>query len=173
VHFHERLLALNIPSLYDDYGPGTHAWPYWTRDLKWSIGAIMEAFRHPPPEPTRVTYTIADAQYSVYGWSVTMHRTAEEFSTLSEASSHGFALAGSGSGTVVTPPKFVPGASYKLTLHGDYGSSIATTVADPEGRLHIEVPLGPPNPYQQYTAEAMAAGTAVYTTSVAIAKSAT
>ena len=170
VHFHNRLLALDIPSLYDDYGPGTHAWPYWTRDLKWSIGPIMEAFAHPPREPKRITYTIADAQYSAFGWSVTMHRTAEEFSTLEEASARGFALAGSGSGSVLTPPRFTPGATYRLTLRGDFGSSTDTTVADGEGRLHIEVPLGPPTPFQQDTPEAIAAGTAVYTTSVAIAK---
>jgi S-formylglutathione hydrolase FrmB len=170
VHFHDRLVSLGIPSLYDDYGPGTHAWPYWTRDLQWSISPIMEAFAHPPREPKRINYTIADAHYSVYGWSVTMHRPAEEFSTLSEASSRGFTLAGSGSGTVLTPRGFVPGANYKLTLHGDFGASTATSAADGEGRLHVEVPLGPPNPYQQDTAEAIAAGTAVYKTSVAIGK---
>jgi diacylglycerol O-acyltransferase / trehalose O-mycolyltransferase len=28
-----RLRALNIPAQYDFYGPGTHNWPYWQRDL--------------------------------------------------------------------------------------------------------------------------------------------
>jgi diacylglycerol O-acyltransferase / trehalose O-mycolyltransferase / mycolyltransferase Ag85 len=28
-----RLRALNIPAHYDFYGPGTHNWPYWQRDL--------------------------------------------------------------------------------------------------------------------------------------------
>ncbi len=173
VLFHNRLEALNIPSFYDDYGPGTHSWPYWARDLKWSIAPIMEAFAHPPPTPKRVTYTIADAVYSVFGWGVAMHRTAEEFSTLEEADARGFALAGSGSGTVVTPPRYVPGANYQVTLRGGPGSSSATVPADAEGRLHIEVPLGPPNPYQEDTAEAMATGTAVYTTHVSIAKAST
>jgi len=35
-------------------------------------------------------------------------------------------------------------------------------------RLRLEVPLGPPNPYQQDTAQAQAAGTAIYTTTVRI-----
>lgn len=171
VNFHKRLLALEIPSFYDDYGPGTHSWPYWARDLKWSVGPIMEAFAHPPRTSRSFTYTIADPHYSVFGWSVTMHRTAEEFSTLEGASSRGFALAGSGSGTVITPAQYPPGRSYRLTLRGEGGSSSrATATADGEGRLHIEVPLGPPNPYQQDTAEAIAAGTAVYTTTVSIAK---
>ena len=48
--------------------------------------------------------------------------------------------------------------------------AFAHPVADGEGRLHIEVPLGQSNPYQQDTLQAIAAGTAVYTTSVATAK---
>ena len=173
VDFHNRLLALGISSLYDDYGAGTHSWPYWTRDLQWSIASIMGAFAHPPPPPARFNYTIADPRYSVFGWNVTMHRTAEEFSTLEEAGRRGFALAGSGSGTVVTPAVFVPGASYQLTMRGQFGSSQTTAVADASGRLQVEVPLGPANPYQQDTAEAIATGTFVYTTLVSIAKAST
>jgi len=29
----ERLHALDIPAHLDFYGPGTHNWPYWQRDL--------------------------------------------------------------------------------------------------------------------------------------------
>jgi diacylglycerol O-acyltransferase/trehalose O-mycolyltransferase len=29
----ERLRALKIPAQFDFYGPGTHDWPYWQRDL--------------------------------------------------------------------------------------------------------------------------------------------
>jgi S-formylglutathione hydrolase FrmB len=170
IHFHERLTELDIPSLYDPYGAGTHSWPYWTRDLKWSIGAIMEDFKDPPATPKSVTYTTADGQYSVYGWGVTMHRTAEEFSTLEQASVHGFTLSGSGSGTVITPPRFKPGASYRVTLHGQYGSGSEAVIANAEGRLQVEVPLGPANPYQEDTAEAIATGTNVYTTSVSIGR---
>jgi hypothetical protein len=43
-----------------------------------------------------------------------------------------------------------------------------TRVAAADGRLHIEVPLGPGNPYQQYTAPAAVSGTAAYTTGVLI-----
>jgi diacylglycerol O-acyltransferase / trehalose O-mycolyltransferase len=31
--FAERLRALKIPAQFDFYGPGTHSWPYWQRDL--------------------------------------------------------------------------------------------------------------------------------------------
>jgi S-formylglutathione hydrolase FrmB len=31
---HRRLRALGIRHTWDDYGPGTHDWPYWRRDLR-------------------------------------------------------------------------------------------------------------------------------------------
>ena len=170
IHFHERLTELDIPSFYDPYGDGTHSWPYWARDLKWSVPLIMEDFARPLAAPEKVTYTIADPQYSVYGWSVTMHRTAEELSTLEQADAQGFALAGSGSASVLTPRDFRAGRQYQVALRGQAASSSSLLRADPEGRLHIEVALGPPNPYQQDTPEATATGTPVYTTFVTISK---
>jgi S-formylglutathione hydrolase FrmB len=41
---HERLVALGIPHLYDDYGPGAHSWPYWRDDLAATLPAIVNAF---------------------------------------------------------------------------------------------------------------------------------
>ena len=167
--FQARIQSLGIPAYFDPYGNGTHSWPYWKRDLQWSIGAIMADFAHPAPTPTPFTYTSAEDSYSVYGWSVTMHRTSQEFSTLENASTRGFALAGSGSGTVVTAPSYKRGARYRVTLSGDKVSSHTVTVtAGRDRRLRFQVPLGPPNPDQQDTAQAQAAGTAVYTTTVRI-----
>ena len=34
VRLHERLRALGIRHMWDDYGAGTHDWPYWRRDLR-------------------------------------------------------------------------------------------------------------------------------------------
>jgi S-formylglutathione hydrolase FrmB len=167
--FQARIQSLGIPAYFDPYGNGTHSWPYWKRDLQWSIAAIMAAFAHPAPAPTPFTYTSAEDSYSVYGWSVAMHRTAREFSTLENASKQGFALAGSGSGTVVTTPLYKRGARYRVTVSGDKVSSHTVTVtAGRDRRLTFQVPLGPPNPYQQDTAQAQASGTAVYTTTVRI-----
>jgi hypothetical protein len=166
--FHNRLVALGIPSFYDDYGPGTHSWPYWSRDLQQSIGVIMADFAHPPPAPAQVTYTTADSDYSVYDWQVTMDRPATEFSTLEDASSGGFALAGSGSGSVTTPPSYQPGAPYSVTLQGERVRASLSCLADHQGRLHLRVPLGPGNPFQQDTLAASLFGTAVYTTTVTI-----
>ena len=145
--FHNRLDALQIPSFYEPYGPGTHIWPYWARDLRESVGPIAAAFAHPPAPPSSVTYTAAEPRYAVYGWQVTMHRTAKEFSTLERARSRGFALAGSGSGLVVTPPYFAPRRRYRVALRGDTVDRTVLLTADRRGRLHVDVPLGPANPY--------------------------
>jgi S-formylglutathione hydrolase FrmB len=169
--FAVRLQSLRIPALEYDYGPGTHSWPYWTRDLGWSIDAIMRNFAHPAPPPAAITYTSADDRYSLFGWSVTTHRTAREFSTLERATSHGFTLAGSGSASVLTPPIYKRGARFRVTRAGDNGSpDTLTLVAGPDRRLRIEVPLGPANPYPEYTAQAQASGTNVYTTTVEVAR---
>jgi S-formylglutathione hydrolase FrmB len=167
--FEARIKSLGIPAYFDPYGNGTHSWPYWTRDLQWSIDAITADFAHPAPAPSPFTYTSADDAYSVYGWSVRTHRTAREFSTLSGASKPGFKLAGSGSGTVVTPAQYQPGTRYRVTLSGDKVAPRTVTIAASRtGRLRIEVPLGPANPSQQDTVQAQTAGTAVYTTTVRI-----
>lgn len=167
--FHNRLVELGIHSYWDPYGDGTHSWPYWTRDLEWSLPTVMADFDHPLPPPSEVTYTTADASYSEYGWQVTLHRTAEEFSTLEDADLEGFSLAGSGWAQVVTPSNYLPARSYLVVMSGDAASSRdSTVVADAQGCLVLTVPLGPPNPYQEYTPQALAVGTHVYTTTVKI-----
>ena len=167
--FQRRLTDLRIPAFFDPYGPGTHSWPYWTRDLQQSIDRIMADFASPEPNPPGFTYTSADDSYGVYGWNVAMHRTAREFSTLSGVSCRGFALAGSGSGTVTTAPCLKRGARYRVTMTGR-DSSTTLVRAGRDRRLVLTVPLGPANPYQEDTAQAQAAGTAVYTTYVRIAR---
>ncbi|MDQ6608067.1 MAG: hypothetical protein M3Z06_16165 [Actinomycetota bacterium] len=79
----------------------------------------MANFAHPARNPSPFTYSSADDQYSVYRWTVSMHRTAREFSTLSNANRWSFSLAGSGSATVLTPPVYKPGARYTVELSGD------------------------------------------------------
>jgi S-formylglutathione hydrolase FrmB len=38
---HERLRRLGIPHVWDDYGPGTHDWPYWRRDLRETLPGML------------------------------------------------------------------------------------------------------------------------------------
>jgi S-formylglutathione hydrolase FrmB len=167
--FHNRLDALGISSHWDKYGDGTHSWPYWARDLQQSIGSVMADFADPLPNPSKVTYTTASADYMIYGWQVSMQRTAEEFSTLEDADSSGFKLAGSGSGQVVTPAVYTPGGTYDVAMAEEKAPPVVEQLqADGTGALHIVVPLGPANRYQEYTALGYAAGTKVYTTTVSI-----
>jgi hypothetical protein len=167
--FHNRLDALGISSYSDNYGDGTHSWPYWTRDLQQSIGRVMTDFANPLPNPSKVTYTTASTDYTIYGWQVSMQRAAEEFSTIEDANSSGFDLAGSGSGLVATPAAYTPGGTYDVTIAEENASPVVKQLqADSTGALHIAVPLGPANPYQEYTALGYAAGTKVFTTTVAI-----
>ena len=162
--FHGRLGALGIPSRYVDYGPGTHSWPYWARDLRWSIRAIMADFTNPRPNPTTVTYTSADPQYTVYGWRVTMHRLVREFSTLQDAGRFGCTVKGSGSATVVTPAVYRPGRKFMVTV----ASRRFVERASSAGTLTVNVPLGHSNTVQEYPLGGPPTGTRVYTTHVTI-----
>jgi S-formylglutathione hydrolase FrmB len=47
VSLHRRLLALGIPHIWDDYGPGTHSWPYWQRDLRQALPSILATLAVP------------------------------------------------------------------------------------------------------------------------------
>jgi S-formylglutathione hydrolase FrmB len=169
--FHGHLQALGIPSVFDDYGPGTHSWPYWTRDLRWSIPQVMADFAHPRPTPNPVTYMSDLPTYSAFGWRVAIKRTATEFSTLADASARGFTLKGSGSATITTPPRYARHALYEIIAARD---SQTTTMVQRTGRrrrLTIGVPLGPANPQQEYTlAAALSGGTAVYSTHITISR---
>jgi S-formylglutathione hydrolase FrmB len=47
VQLHQRLLALGIPHIWDDYGPGTHSWPYWQRDLSQALPSLLGSLSTP------------------------------------------------------------------------------------------------------------------------------
>jgi diacylglycerol O-acyltransferase / trehalose O-mycolyltransferase len=44
VSLHNRLLSLGISHTWNDYGPGTHSWPYWQRDLTEAMPSMMKSF---------------------------------------------------------------------------------------------------------------------------------
>ena len=41
VRLHARLQALGIRHVWDDYGAGTHDWPYWRRDLRETLPDLV------------------------------------------------------------------------------------------------------------------------------------
>jgi S-formylglutathione hydrolase FrmB len=167
VLFHTRLEALGIPSFFDDYGAGTHTGPYWERDLRDVLPRIVADFAA-HRRVTSFTYQTAAPSYRVWNTQVAVHRRAGEFSVLTSSGAAGFTLAGSGSASVVTAPLYRPRARCVVDLSGQFGASTIRLRADPRGGLHVELPLGPSNPYLQFTAAADAAGTRVFTTRVSV-----
>jgi S-formylglutathione hydrolase FrmB len=151
VSLNNRLDALRIAHIWDDYGPGTHTAPYWSRDLGLDLPLIMRTFRRPPKPPRKVSFTAAEPNYEAYGWRVRIRRTAMEFSTLSQAGRRGFSLIGSGSAVVITPHLYTPRSAHSVQIHSASGSRNATLRADRRGRLRIRLSLGPANPLPQYT----------------------
>jgi S-formylglutathione hydrolase FrmB len=155
---HQRLEKLGIAHLWDDYGPGTHTWPYWRRGLAQTLPILMRRFRQRTPPPARVTYTSDRAGYDIYGWSVRIKRTAAEFSTLKGAGRKGFALTGSGKATVATAPILSACRSYRVKIDDATGKRRIKRATDRRGRLRLRLDLGPPNANQQYSAADLAAG---------------
>jgi S-formylglutathione hydrolase FrmB len=136
---HDRLDALTIPHVFDDYGPGTHSWPYWQRDLKTDLPRFMTAFAHPTAAPRPFTFLSADPSFSVYGWTVRMHRdVTEELAELADADARGFELHGSGTADVITAARYRRGSTHAVTIAGTTRQLRATRA----GRLKLTVDLG-------------------------------
>lgn len=153
-----RLNDLAIPHLLEDYGPGAHEFPYYSRDLRNSLPAIMSTFRDPPQAPRRFTHLAVEPSYSVFGYDVRFKRPQLEFSRLDGTlRGHRFTLSGSGLARVRTP-SLKPRQRYEVTVDGDVAEIDRTLRADRKGRLSLRVPLGTPNPFQQYSPAAAGGG---------------
>lgn len=138
--FARRLTELGVPRTLWDYGPGTHTWAYWQRDLRTVLPLMLQTFRDPPPLPRAVTYRAVDPVASVYGWTVRTRQLREDFWTLSGADAAGFDLRGTGSATVTTPARYRPRARATVRV-GELDPPRALRVGR-DGRLAIDVPLG-------------------------------
>src|SRR4051812_7618610 len=159
--FNGELAKRSIPVEAVDYGPGTHVWPYWARDLRELMDPLSAIFARPAATPWRADFTSADPHWSQWGWRVDVDRPAREFSALEGADDNGYTLTGSGTATVTTPAVYRPGARALVTV----ASRTDTATVGRDGRLQVATPLGPGNPAQQFTA---GASTAVFSTRVGI-----
>jgi hypothetical protein len=171
VSMHQKLERFGIPHVWDDYGPGGHAWPYWKRDLRETLPDLLATFRHPPSRPTHFSFTAAEPTYEDYGWRVAVHRKAMEWSHLHVSGRRGFRLSGSGVGLVRTAAIFRPGSRHLLATRCPSGRTHAVKRAGAKGSLRMRLPLGPANPDQEYTAAAQLTGTKVFTCDVRISGS--
>jgi hypothetical protein len=163
-----RLTQLGINHVFEDYGNGSHAWPYWQKDLRTDLPLLMATFADPPPAPKRFSYTSIDDRYEDYGWHVRVERPAVEFSRLAVRNATRFTLSGSGVATVSTPSTLEPRETYVVSLRGTNDRDRLALRADRHGSLRIPLVLGPANPDQEYSPAAQVTGTDVFTTRVRI-----
>ena len=99
----------HVKSYLDDYGPGTHSWPYWARDFVQYLPKLMAHFANPPPAPTTISYKSVDKSWTQWGWTVSSNRIpAQLWSGLTKASATGFTLADASAASVLTPPYYTP-----------------------------------------------------------------
>lgn len=163
--FTARLQDAAIPHAYRDYGPGTHSWTYWARDLKEALPELDRVFAQRRADPAVITYRSTDSRFTAFGWDVAIERPARELATLADASARGFTLSGSGTAIVLTPRVFIPGATATVRVHSPATDRTEQPRAGEDGRLRIAVPLGPGNADQQFTAGSV---TRVFTAQVTI-----
>ncbi|GAB2973675.1 hypothetical protein GCM10027076_08470 [Nocardioides montaniterrae] len=124
----------------DDYGPGTHTWFYWHRDLTQYLPRLMRVFAHPGTRPATVTYTSIDKSYRQWGWQVAVNRyAAQAFTGFADASRSGLTWTGSSPATITTPPTYAGSSVHRVTFAG----RTTTVRAGASGRLTLVLP-GPP-----------------------------
>ncbi len=102
VSFHERLGTLGIDHVYEDYGPGTHSYAYWDRDLRKTLPTLMDVFAEDRDDPTAFRTTAVEPSFGSYGWTVDVTRPALEFATLDVRGPGSFSVSGSGTAAVTT-----------------------------------------------------------------------
>ena len=147
--FHKRLGELGIAHVFQDYGPGFHRWPYWSRALRQTLPGILARFKKPRPPRNPLTYRSIEPSYSVWGFDVAVQRKALEFSSLRIAGRRGFSLSGSGSASVATPAVYRPGATYRVVATSAQSGTRRLDLRARRGRLRIPVRLGPSNATQE------------------------
>lgn len=165
----QRLTALGIPHVLEDYGPGAHEFPYYSRSLARSLPGIMGTFRHPPAVPRRFTHRAVEPSYRAHRYRVSFDRDVLEFSEL-DGMGNGRELVLRGSGTAEVATRVRRRTRYAVSIEDENGSRKLLLRTGRKGRLRFQLSLGPANPAQQYTAEAAAAGAEVREASVVLAR---
>jgi S-formylglutathione hydrolase FrmB len=141
--FVKALDTAGIPHTDYFYGPGTHSWPYWQRDLTDFLAWLKPYIGRALPAPRAFSFRTAAGNFSAWDWSFQVTgREVTEFVYLSDVGRSGFDALGSGTLNVTTAPIYRPGKAY---LVGNQ-----PVQADSSGRLHFKVDMGPSHEVQQY-----------------------
>jgi S-formylglutathione hydrolase FrmB len=135
------LRVAGIPATVDDYGPGTHTWVYWQRELHRVIPLMLAAITKPAPVPTSWTFRTAESSASVWGYSMAIARpgTKGGFTNVVDRGSRAITVTGTGTVSLITAPSFVRGRTYTVSQNGHGHTAL---VADGLGRLHLTMRLG-------------------------------
>jgi S-formylglutathione hydrolase FrmB len=130
------------------YGNGTHSWGYWLRDLAHFLPQMSAAFTQPKTVSTTApfTYRSVDTSFEIHGYQFSINHDAEAFTYLNSAGPDALTAIGTGTVSVLTPPNYIPGGSYRVT-----DNAVSTIVkANQQGQLSYQIGLGPPTPLQQF-----------------------
>ncbi|MDN4526310.1 alpha/beta hydrolase [Fictibacillus fluitans] len=138
---HNRLEQLNISHEWNSYGPGSHTWGYWKRDLEQTLPRFMTLFAHPTKAPMPFSYKSAETSFSIYGWSVQFNRVAEEFAELQQVSKNGFTITGSGTAEMKTAAWYNPHKRYLVKMHGKGNHQTIIIKPDRNGKLKFDVKI--------------------------------
>ncbi len=139
---------------------GGHAWRWWTRwlaerDLPFFFDRLAAPTRTPSaprsPLPVSFRYRSIAERFSIWGYDVAVTRDVREFADLTEVTVDGLTVQGSGLATITTAGRYAPGRTYRIEGAAE---EPRTVVADPAGRLQIEVDLGPSHEQDQFTEDA-------------------
>ncbi|SRR5712692_1213954 len=143
--FDAALSAAGVGHTTDFYGPGTHTWPYWTRELQRFLTWLGPNLGKPVGAPNGFAMRSARPSFAAWDWTFTAHRDVKEFAYLTGVGPGGLTVTGSGSLDVVTAPAYRPGATYVLRI----GATTRLISAGGDGRLRFSVDLGPSHGAQQ------------------------
>ena len=143
---------------------GGHAWRWWQpwlreRHLPFLLARLADPrpsgdVEPAPTPPAEFRYRSVAAEFDVWDYRVTVTRAVREFLDLTDVGPGGFVIQGSGQAVVRTAPIYTPGATY---LVEGTGAAARLIVAGNNGRLRIDVDLGPSHQFEQFTPQANAA----------------
>jgi S-formylglutathione hydrolase FrmB len=145
--FVSALNQAGVPHTDYFYGPGTHSWPYWERDLAHFLPFLAAGWAHPKPVSGTFDYRSAASSFSLWGWTFTADRSVEEFTYLSHVGRAGLTVSGSGTLHVLTARLYPPRSRWLVSAAGQ--STIVA--ASSSGQLAFAVDLGPSHTTQQAT----------------------
>ncbi|HVV35596.1 MAG TPA: alpha/beta hydrolase-fold protein [Acidimicrobiales bacterium] len=153
---------------------GEHEWRWWTtwfreRQLPFIYQRLAQPAHTPTtsPLPASFRYRSIASRFSVYGYDVTVTRAHPEFLDLANVSAGGLTVTGTGTATITTAARYVPGAAYAVTTRANGVDRDALVKAGRDGRLTFSVDLGPSHDAEEYSPPARAedaAGTYAFAT---------